>query len=414
MEYPGSHAVDGLWSDAVACTLRRVDRLRRAAVIVVLLAGCGHEELPDGPRSDAGEGDAPAFDASEPDAAVVAEKDAGQLADSGELGLDTGIDPPIEEGPTGFIGAPCKADTDCTYEGGVCLTDGFPRGSCSLACDRFCPDRAGSPTTFCVATSELPSAGDLSSVGACVSRCDFGEFPEAGCRPDYGCVETGRVNEPAIEVPVCLPGATPDLGDCLQDLAAAGVDFEPTTIADQVPDGYPNLRCHVEMPVIIHPPIHGIDLKYYDASPTPNIRAACNMALALSKSIDDVAARGVVAVRHIGTYNCRVIAGTDRLSRHAYGDAIDVYGFELADGSLYTLVDHWEHDTTSPVTPAGMFLYDTAHRWHDQRLWTIILTPNYNAAHDNHIHVDLTPGSDFIGLLPLDDFGYLGPAPYDD
>jgi hypothetical protein len=29
-------------------------------------------------------------------------------------------------------------------------------------------------------------------------------------------------------------------------------------------------------------------------------------------------------------------------------------------------------------------------------VWNIVLTPNYNADHRNHFHVDLTPGSDFI------------------
>ena len=29
-------------------------------------------------------------------------------------------------------------------------------------------------------------------------------------------------------------------------------------------------------------------------------------------------------------------------------------------------------------------------------VWTIVLTPNYNAAHRNHFHVDLTPGSDYL------------------
>jgi hypothetical protein len=144
------------------------------------------------------------------------------------------------------------------------------------------------------------------------------------------------------------------------------------------------------------------------------VRAACKMALSLVKAIEDVAARGVTVVRHIGTYNCRVIAGTDRLSRHAHGDAIDIYGFGFADGSFYTLVDHWEHDVMMPATVEGIFLYETAYRWHDMMFWTIILTPNYNAAHDNHFHVDPTPGSDFIQLLPADDYPYVGPAPYAD
>ena len=72
--------------------------------------------------------------------------------------------PPVERPPT-FIGSPCEVDADCTYECAVCLTDGFPGGSCSLACDRFCPDLDGFPTTFCVAKSALPSSG---SIAGCV------------------------------------------------------------------------------------------------------------------------------------------------------------------------------------------------------------------------------------------------------
>jgi hypothetical protein len=29
-------------------------------------------------------------------------------------------------------------------------------------------------------------------------------------------------------------------------------------------------------------------------------------------------------------------------------------------------------------------------------VWNIVLTPNYNADHRNHFHVDLTPDADFI------------------
>jgi hypothetical protein len=31
------------------------------------------------------------------------------------------------------------------------------------------------------------------------------------------------------------------------------------------------------------------------------------------------------------------------------------------------------------------------------RIFNIILTPNYNAAHRDHFHVDLTPNAHFLG-----------------
>ena len=45
----------------------------------------------------------------------------------------------------------------------------------------------------------------------------------------------------------------------------------------------------------------------------------------------------------------------------------------------------------TPTTMKSRFLYELAYRMCDEHVWSIILTPNYNAAHDNHYHVDLTP-----------------------
>ena len=55
--------------------------------------------------------------------------------------------------------------------------------------------------------------------------------------------------------------------------------------------------------------------------------------------------------------------------------------------------------------------FDAAHRWYDDWIWNIILTPNYNLAHDNHFHVDLSPGSHYVGAT---DGRYIGPALYVD
>jgi hypothetical protein len=39
------------------------------------------------------------------------------------------------------------------------------------------------------------------------------------------------------------------------------------------------------------------------------------------------------------------------------------------------------------------------------QVWNIALTPNYNAAHRDHFHVDLTAGSDFIRRMQPTDHG---------
>lgn len=323
---------------------------------------------------------------------------------------DVGVTEP-HEGPAGFVGGPCAVDADCPFEQGRCLVAGFPKGACVRPCDRLCPDADGYPVTFCADTQDLSSAAAIGA-GVCVSRCDFGEFPGSGCRPEYGCRTVHRANDSAVRQQVCLPGTSEPRDACYAELSELGVAFEPTLIADDTPTDHPELSCHVEAPVVLTPPLLGIDLRAFDNSPTPRVKMACQMAKALARSAADLAPLGVVSILHLGTYNCRVIAGTNSLSRHGYGDAIDLYGFELEDGSVFTVSDDWEDDTDMPLGEGGSFLYQTVHRWHDDEIWSIILTPNYNAAHDNHFHVDLTPGSSFLRFLGSGP--YLGRSPHGD
>ncbi len=344
-------------------------------------------------------------DAGTPDASTIG-ADASLPADAAPAG-----DAAVETGPSGFVGSPCDTVADCDYADAVCLTDDFPGGACSLPCDLYCPDQDGFPTTFCVAEAELPPAAAALGDGACLSRCDFGLFPGTGCRPGYGCVEAARANEPDTVRWVCLPGEQTELTPCLSSLAARGVSFEPTTIADEHPSTNPELTCHIEEPVYLNSPVLGVELHNSAGTETSRILVSCETAHAVVSTIEDVADLDVVALRHMGTYNCRVISGTSTLSEHAFAAAIDIAGFEFDGGEVYTVLDDWEHDTSTPQTPGGIFLYEAAHRWFDDYIWNIILTPNYNADHDNHFHVDLTPGSHYLGFT---DGRYIGPAPYND
>ena len=243
-----------------------------------------------------------------------------------------------------------------------------------------------------------------------MSRCDFGFFPDTGCRPGYGCVIAERANEPDTLKYVCLPGDDSDLSSCHDDLIAMGLAFEPTVVPLDHPDTHPNLDCIVQDAVYVQSPVLGVDLETSGGTPDADFLASCVMARAFGESVIDVTPWDVVTIQHMGTYNCRVIAQTDTLSQHSFGNAIDLAGFEFSDGELWTLVGDWEHDTSSGFsTDAAEWLYETAYRWHDEEIWNIILTPNYNPAHDDHFHVDMTPSSDYIGV-----YGgrYIGPSPY--
>ena len=82
--------------------------------------------------------------------------------------------------------------------------------------------------------------------------------------------------------------------------------------------------------------------------------------------------------------------------------AIDLAGFTI-DSEYYSVNDDWiidpdSEDTCTAPTVEGKdrLLHELICALKDADVWRIVLTPNYNADHRNHFHVDLTPTSDFI------------------
>ena len=56
----------------------------------------------------------------------------------------------------------------------------------------------------------------------------------------------------------------------------------------------------------------------------------------------------------------------------------------------------------APVTAAGVFLKDLVQSYHEQKVFNIILTPDYNDAHANHVHLEVRPRGEpsFVCLSP--------------
>lgn len=91
----------------------------------------------------------------------------------------------------------------------------------------------------------------------------------------------------------------------------------------------------------------------------------------------------VVRVDHFGSVACRRIYGraSGAWSQHARARAIDVAGFRLADGRRITVTADWRGDSAE-----ARFL----HRVRDGacRIFGTTLSPDYNAAHGDHLHLD--------------------------
>jgi len=302
---------------------------------------------------------------------------------------------PPDAGPAGFIGSPCETTQECGFANSICLTSGFPGGTCSQPCALYCPDRTGHPITYCVAAADLPPAAAGLGAGACFLRCDFGFYPQTGCRQGYACKQVSQANTAKMNY-ACLPGTTSDLTQCYLDLAADKLGFEPTIVPDaHPPPPYDHLTCSVKDGVYLFAPVRGVKVTF-GAKETKRILVSCPAAKAFAATVDDLIAQSVSSIDLIRTYDCTVIAGTDKVSRHGYGDGVDLAGVTLNDGTVYTLQNEWEHDTTTPKTKGGILLYEAAYRWFNAFIWNIILTPNYNVDHDDHFHLDLTPNQHVI------------------
>lgn len=92
----------------------------------------------------------------------------------------------------------------------------------------------------------------------------------------------------------------------------------------------------------------------------------------------------IVEIRQISAYSCRGMNGQvgARISEHAFGNALDVAGFTLADGRKISVRDGWHG---APEEQG--FLRDVQSAACDQ--FTTVLAPGSNRFHYDHIHVDL-------------------------
>ena len=128
------------------------------------------------------------------------------------------------------------------------------------------------------------------------------------------------------------------------------------------------------------------------AAVTPPATLACPLVSALDRWVRDgvqPAAQHwfgsqVTEIKQIGSYSCRemVGSGTSNMSEHAFGDALDIAGFTLADGRKITVKDGW-HGTPEEQG----FLHDV--QLYACQTFTTVLAPGYNVYHYDHIHVDL-------------------------
>lgn len=92
----------------------------------------------------------------------------------------------------------------------------------------------------------------------------------------------------------------------------------------------------------------------------------------------------IVRIETYGSWSCRRVnhAKDGKWSNHATGNAVDIAGFTLADGRRVMIKDKFRDKG-----PEGQFLREVRDKGCD--LFSATLSPDYNAAHADHLHFDM-------------------------
>lgn len=202
--------------------------------------------------------------------------------------------------------------------------------------------------------------------------------PEADDIPDDAILPKGRASAPRTQ-PAYMP---PSSG---ARRAPSDDDDDPASRQSATPSYAPSAT-----------PSVGRGTRMALASAPAALSPPATLACPLVSALDKWVAEGVqpaaqkwfgsqvTTIKQISAYSCRgmVGAGISHVSEHAFGNALDVAGFVLADGRKISVQQGWHG---SPEEQG--FLHDV--QMYACDTFTTVLAPGYNAAHYNHIHVDL-------------------------
>ena len=204
-----------------------------------------------------------------------------------------------------------------------------------------------------------------------------------------------QVDEDELEAPeASVEGAAPlppiwerlaetdeQFAACAEALGEFGAEFETVE-----PIVSKNRDCGIARPIEVARIAPGVAMR-------PDTVLRCETALALARWVVDFAIpaaerlpeRGeLTGIAHGSSYICRSRnnAASGRLSEHSFGNAIDVMGFTFEDGSTLQIEPRDEEGTINES-------FQSAVRNAACLDFTTVLGPGTDAAHADHLHMDV-------------------------
>lgn len=168
---------------------------------------------------------------------------------------------------------------------------------------------------------------------------------------------------------------------CLRVLQDSGFEYTP------VPDRITGYACGFH---------NAVRIDRTSSEPTEPFSLSCRAAVSLAlwerhvlqPKAAEYFGQQVTRIEHFGSYSCRNVYGRSAgtRSRHATAEAFDIAGFQLENGTRVRILGDWRRDNRQ-----AQFLREI--RTGACRFFDAVLSPDYNEAHRDHLHLDRGPYS---------------------
>lgn len=174
-----------------------------------------------------------------------------------------------------------------------------------------------------------------------------------------------------------------DRAACLRTLDRLDVEYRPVR------------RRGIAIAVEVTGAVGGVEYRGYRDRP---LVLDCSLVASLAHAGRFLAEHGVERATYSSAYQRRKVRGSDRWSNHSYGLAIDVH--VLAGEALGTLrvKDDYEQGLGDdvdcvgrPLTAPGAVLRTVICQFERSGAFRMILTPDSDASHYNHFHLEVSP-----------------------
>lgn len=221
-------------------------------------------------------------------------------------------------------------------------------------------------------------------VGLAASMWALPALSAAGDAPRRASTPVLADLDPENDLVVAPPAPIPD---CEARLRELGVEFSPAELP--VTAGTAKRpTCGVEQALVYR---RGPTRVRF--SPAPVV--SCGVALGLARleplmqeEAERELGQSVVRVEQGGTYNCRKMARFALVSEHAYANAIDIRAVTLKNGRRLTVLGGFGKLDAEATRPEARFWRTLARRLYDEGVFSVVLTPYFDALHRDHLHLD--------------------------